>query len=83
MTYQSEADLFGTRDILPLKQTLDEIKIRVVTCDADNVASEKTILANGGVFEKTIDVEGTEMKRYWIAVMAHRDEVNGSKIMIH
>ena len=41
----------------------------LVTCDSDNTASEKTILANGGVFEKTIDVEGTEMKRYWISVL--------------
>ena len=38
----------------------------LVTCDADNIASEKTILANGGVFEKTIEVDGTVMKRYWI-----------------
>ena len=40
----------------------------LVTCDADNIASEKTILGNGGVFESTIQVEGTEMKRYWITV---------------
>lgn len=25
LAYQSEADLFGTRDIPPLKQTLDEV----------------------------------------------------------
>ena len=25
LAYQSEADLFGTRDIPPLKQTIDEI----------------------------------------------------------
>lgn len=40
----------------------------LVTCDVRNEASEKTILANGGVFEKTIDVDGCKMKRYWIAV---------------
>ena len=40
----------------------------LVTCDAENEASEKTILANGGVFENTINVDGTEMKRYWITV---------------
>ena len=28
--------------------------------------SEETILANGGVFEKTIEIDGTVMKRYWI-----------------
>ena len=42
------------------------IEKMLVTCDADNIASEKTILANGGVFEKTIEVDGTVMKRYWI-----------------
>jgi len=40
----------------------------LVTCDVRNGASEKTILANGGVFEKTIEVDGCEMKRYWITV---------------
>ncbi len=40
----------------------------LITCDVKNVASEKTILANGGIFEKTIDVDGCQMKRYWITV---------------
>ena len=39
-----------------------------IICDVKNKASEKTILANGGVYEKTIDVDGCEMKRYWIMV---------------
>ena len=38
----------------------------LVTCNINNQASEKTILANGGVFEKTIDVDGSQIKRYWI-----------------
>lgn len=38
----------------------------LITCDVKNAASEKTILANGGVYEKTIDVDGSKMKRYWI-----------------
>lgn len=38
----------------------------LITCDVKNEASEKTILANGGVYEKTIDVDGGKMKRYWI-----------------
>lgn len=42
----------------------------LVTCSVDNAASENTILANGGVFESTIDVDGTKMKRYWITVNA-------------
>lgn len=40
----------------------------LITCDVRNEASEKTILANGGVYEKTIDVDGSKMKRYWIVV---------------
>ena len=40
----------------------------LVTCNVNNAASERTILANGGVFEKTIDVDGEKMKRYWICV---------------
>lgn len=40
----------------------------LVTCDVKNAATEKTILANGGIFEKIIDVDGCQMKRYWITV---------------
>lgn len=38
----------------------------LVTCEETNTASEKTILANGGVFEKTVEADGSIMKRYWI-----------------
>ena len=40
----------------------------LVTCNEGNVASEKTILANGGVYEKTIDVDGGKTKRFWISI---------------
>lgn len=40
----------------------------LVTCNETNSASEKTILSNGGVFEKTIEVDGSVMKRFWITV---------------
>lgn len=40
----------------------------LVTCCVENAASEKTILANSGVYEKTVDVEGRQYKRYWITV---------------
>ena len=40
----------------------------LVTCYPDNKASEKVILANGGVYEKTIIVDGTEITRYWIDI---------------
>ena len=38
----------------------------LVVCDETNIAIEKTILANGGVFEKNIKIDGCIMKRYWI-----------------
>ncbi len=40
----------------------------LITCSDKNTASEKTILANGGVYEKTIDVDDRKIKRYWITV---------------
>ncbi len=40
----------------------------MITCHPENTASEKTILANGGVFEKQINVEGKAVKRYWITL---------------
>lgn len=44
------------------------IKKVLITCNKDNCASEKTIVANGGVFESLITVEDEIMKRYWITV---------------
>ena len=38
----------------------------LITCDENNIASRKTILANGGIYEKTIPVEGKMTERYWI-----------------
>lgn len=40
----------------------------LITCLADNVASEKTIIANNGKFERiTVDTStNEELKRYWI-----------------
>lgn len=38
----------------------------LVVCNETNIASEKTILANSGVFEKYIETDGCMMKRYWI-----------------
>ena len=42
------------------------LKRLLVTCDARNPASEKVILANGGMFERLAAVEGAEIKRFWI-----------------
>ena len=38
----------------------------MITCDDGNIGSEKTIVKNGGVFEKAIPVDGRMVKRFWI-----------------
>jgi len=38
----------------------------LITCNQDNIGSKKTILANGGVFEKYVEVDNKIIERYWI-----------------
>ncbi len=42
----------------------------MVTCIEDNIGSEKTILANGGVYESTVyePDENVNLKRFWITL---------------
>ena len=40
----------------------------LITCNAENIASEKVIKDNGGIFEKEISVNGKNIKRYWIYI---------------
>jgi predicted acetyltransferase len=40
----------------------------LITCDQHNIGSRKTILANGGVFEKSIVVDDAIIDRYWITL---------------
>lgn len=40
----------------------------LVTCHDDNVASERTIIANGGVLENVTILEGIRIKRFWIDI---------------
>lgn len=40
----------------------------LITCNHHNIGSRKTILANGGVFEKNIEVDDTIIDRYWITL---------------
>ncbi len=43
------------------------IKKVLISCRPDNIASEKVILKNGGIYEKTVrDDELWEYKRHWI-----------------
>ena len=56
-----------------LKLVLEECRHRnmarvLVTCYKENIPSEKTILANGGVFENEIEDDGEILKRYWITL---------------
>ncbi len=41
----------------------------LVTCNTENIASKKTIISNGGIYESTIDVEDEKIERYWITVL--------------
>ena len=40
----------------------------LITCNDDNIGSEKVMLANGGEYESTVfePEEGVNLKRYWI-----------------
>ena len=40
----------------------------LITCNSNNYASERTILANGGKLENEICVNGRKIKRYWITL---------------
>ena len=49
----------------------------LVTCSRSNPASERTILSNGGVFEREVEVDGDFIRRYWIETGINR-AVTGS-----
>ena len=44
------------------------IQKALVTCYDNNIASAKTIEANGGVLENKVDDDGSLLRRYWIAL---------------
>jgi predicted acetyltransferase len=54
---------------LALKKCI-ELNIRkiLITCDKDNIASAKTIIANGGIFENEIPYNDKIKQRYWITI---------------
>jgi predicted acetyltransferase len=46
------------------------IKKALVTCNADNIASARTIIKNGGIFENEVaEDNGRLVQRYWINLM--------------
>ncbi len=44
------------------------IKKVLITCHRGNIASEKTILANGGVFDGEVSLEDGTIHRFWITL---------------
>ena len=50
----------------------------MITCNDGNTGSEKTILANGGVYEYTIHEpnENVDLKRFWITLSDGSDVRN-------
>lgn len=62
---------YGNEILKLAVEKLIEMKIYriLVTCDADNFASQKVILNNGGVLEnQMLDEDGILVNRYWIEV---------------
>ncbi len=59
---------YGTKLVeLALKEAKKlGIKEVMMSCDKDNIASKKTIINNGGVFEKEIINEEEDILLYWI-----------------
>lgn len=55
------------RQLLPHCRKLGLTKV-LITCDEANPASAHVILANGGVLEKVIEVNGDRVQRYWITL---------------
>lgn len=56
-----------------LRQVLDRARELgmdrlLLCCDEDNIASERTILANGGKFERMTEINGRTVKRFWITL---------------
>lgn len=50
------------------KAKADGLPKVMVCCDDDNYASEKAIVRNGGIYEKTVEYKGYYIKRYWICL---------------
>ena len=40
----------------------------LITCDETNLASQKIILSNGGIYENSLEVDGNIVNRYWSAL---------------
>ena len=60
--------------IYEIRQTLKLPEI-LLTCDTQNVASERVIIANGGILEdERIKEDGTIRKRFWIKILSENNQ---------
>ena len=57
------------RQVLPYRKEIGLTRV-LITCDADNEGSRRTILSNGGVYENTVHEpeEDIDLERYWITL---------------
>ena len=55
--------------VLPFCREINLKKI-LITCNDNNIASEKTIISNGGIYESTVfePGENIHLKRFWITL---------------
>ena len=63
---------------LPICKSIGLEKV-LIACEPDNIGSEKTIQANGGVYEATVycQPEDIYLKRYWIDLHSRRKMIGG------
>jgi predicted acetyltransferase len=57
------------KSVLPFCREINLENV-LITCIEDNIGSEKTIIANGGIYESTVyePNEKVNLKRYWINI---------------
>lgn len=55
------------RDCLPYCKEIGLNRV-LITCEENNIGSKKTIIKNGGVYEKTVfyEEDNVNLQRYWI-----------------
>ena len=61
---------FGTEMVALALDECKKLYIEKVLmcCERNNIASEKTIVRNGGIFENEVEFEGKIMRRFWITL---------------
>lgn len=59
---------YGTKMVALALEECKKLNIEKVLmcCEINNIASERTIVKNGGIFENEVDFEGKIMRRFWI-----------------